>query len=188
MSSLRLRSKTQCPRSRLSSTGASRSPSELLDTVPATSNGLRSSSSEIRVKRPYKRSVATRVLREELMRLTVTSIAARSASSIVSSKRSIKSATTTAAMAAYRPSSRRVSRLCQYTGLFLEHHPAHVPYRQEHAEGEDEDQHAEGDGDQRLDIGGEVLDLIVDFALVHVSDFVEQVVQLASFLADGDHL
>src|SRR5712664_4202743 len=102
---------------------------------------------------------------------------------------------TTATTAADNAISIRVSGRRQYIsavrrGLqsFLQHHAAHLPYGQEDAERQDQHEHTESDGDDRLDARGEIPDFVVHFALVHVGDLAEQAVELASFLADRDHL
>src|SRR5688572_32032088 len=129
-------------------------------------------------------SMAKRVLTAEVTLLKVASIAVRSASSMTSSARSAKMASATARMVATTPSSRRVRGRRRTIAMrsALEHDLAHLPDRQEHPEREQQHQHAERHGNDRLDVGGEGLDLVVDLALVHVGDLAEQRVELAGLL------
>ena len=63
-----------------------------------------------------------------------------------------------------------------------------VPQRQEHAERKHGDHGADDDDQQRLDRSAQILEVVVDLALVEVRDLVEHLAERAGLLADRDHL
>src|SRR5687768_7637538 len=65
---------------------------------------------------------------------------------------------------------------------------AQIPYREEDAEREDQHEGAEADDEYRLDLGRKRFQLVLDLALVHVPDLLEELVERAGLLPDRDHL
>src|SRR6476660_3827971 len=63
-----------------------------------------------------------------------------------------------------------------------------IPHGEEYPQREYQNHYAEHDDQDGLDLRGERLQLVFDFALIHFGHLAQQIVQLARFLAHRDHL
>lgn len=71
---------------------------------------------------------------------------------------------------------------------FLESGFGEVPYRQENAKGQDDDQSTQEKDQNRLDLASEGFKFVFDLALVEFCDVIEHGVEIAGLFADKYHL
>src|ERR1041384_7130686 len=98
--------------------------------------------------------------------------------------------TTTTSPTRLKPRARRRRAAAggRTRSTLAEHGLAEAPDRRQHAEREDQHQHRKADDEDRLDLRGEILEVVFHVPLLHPSALEHELVQGAGLLADVDHL